>query len=942
MLNFQSRHVWRAGFLVALAVSGSAAVGCGSGDNSEIGQTVGGTGGFAFGTGGGFVVPDGSVGNGGFGAGGLGNGGFGNGGLSASGGLSGTGGTGPDASASDGGGCVTPSAPVLDTSKFPTCSNITGCTDGRCVPNALVPAAAASLLATCDSTTTCAPDIFVAYANQYTPPTCKSVSGFEGRCLSTCIPQVAEQVTLLPQDICKASERCAPCYDPRTGADTKACRQGCDTGPKNPPQTFTKCCGDRGSCVPKSIVPASDVAQLGTDTCTGTDILCAPNTLSDLTYKPPTCVSLAGLEGRCLPDCLPAIQAEKDRLPKATCDTGDLCAPCYDPVTGKDTGACTINGDKPVNPPKTFDPCCGTLGHCVPSSILTTDQQSLLGKDTCKNTGDLCAPDVFAGQGLKPDSCRALGSFDAEGRCVPACLPSIQAQASRLDQATCQTGFLCAPCYDPSTGASTGACTQNGDAPKEPAKTFPTCCGGQGECVPTALVPTSEQSQLGKDTCTDTGVLCAPTKLIDPTYKPKTCSSIGGFEGRCLASCVPAVAADAGNLPKDVCDTGELCAPCYDPFTGKATGACSLNGDKPVEPVSTFPGCCNGLGHCVPTANLTTAQQQELEVDVCSGPTLCAPDVFAAPGDKAQTCTAVFGSLNTEGRCVPNCVPAIQAQASRLSQGSCPDANELCAPCYDPITGADTTACTQNGDKPTQAPKTFPTCCGNLGVCVPSSLVPPNQTSELGPDTCTGTGVLCAPKNLTDPTVKPPTCTAPGNVEGRCLPACLPPVQAEAANLRQETCATGELCAPCYNPLDGTDTGACRINGDAPTKPKVVFAGCCAYNGTDRGTCVPPELLSASQASSLPQDTCASGFLCAPNLKVQNQSAKFPSCMLPAASLACTPPILNLGCQGGCVPDCIVPSSEKPFLSQGTSCQAGDLCAPCTDPTTGKSTGACD
>jgi len=44
-------------------------------------------------------------------------------------------------------------------------------------------------------------------------------------------------------------------------------RKGCDTGPKDPPKPFTKCCSGRGSCVAKDLVPAADVALLGKDTC---------------------------------------------------------------------------------------------------------------------------------------------------------------------------------------------------------------------------------------------------------------------------------------------------------------------------------------------------------------------------------------------------------------------------------------------------------------------------------------------------------------------------------------------------------------------------------------------------------------------------------------------------------------------------------------------------
>ena len=120
--------------------------------------------------------------------------------------------------------------------------------------------------------------------------------------------------------------------------------------------------------------------MLGKDTCTGKDDLCAPDALADSTFTPKKCVSLASAEGRCLPDCLPSVAQQGSRLPKADCAAGELCAPCYDPVTGKETGACSVNGDKPTDKPVVFDPCCGTFGHCVPSSILSTDQKAQLAK----------------------------------------------------------------------------------------------------------------------------------------------------------------------------------------------------------------------------------------------------------------------------------------------------------------------------------------------------------------------------------------------------------------------------------------------------------------------------------------------------------------------------------------------------------------------------------
>jgi len=142
-------------------------------------------------------------------------------------------------------------------------------------------------------------------------------------------------------------------------------------------------------------------------------------------------------------------------------------------------------------------------------------------------------------------------------------------------------------------------------------------------------------------------------------------------------------------------------------------------------------------------------------------------------------------------------------------------------------------------------------------------------------------------------------------------------------------------------PLDGTDTGACHINGDAPKQAKTVFAGCCPYprtNGTNRGTCVPPELVSASQASLLPQDSCASNFLCAPTVKVKDQNAKFKFCQVPALSTRVP------GRLRGRLRSRLHRARGRKaiFSPRGRPARRESMCAPCTDPTTGNSSGACD
>ncbi len=702
-------------------------------------------------------------------------------------------------------GC-NPPPPPIDPSLLPECT-IDGCSNARCVPSSLVPDSVRDLLADCDATNKCVPDAYIETSGVILLPSCRSLANAEGRCVSTCLPAVADQLDRLPQDSCADGERCAPCFDPTTGESTGACGIGCDTGPSEPPVMFADCCGGLGSCVPASLVPEADRAQLGADTCTEPDSLCAPASLLDSSARPMTCHSIADAEGRCLPDCLPAVAAQLDRLPVDVCPELNHCVPCYDPITGEDTGACRLNGDMPVDPPTTFERCCGDLGACVPASLVPADQQSQLGSDSCSDTSLLCVPDELSDPTVAPTSCRSVG--DVEGRCLPACLPAIAAQADLLPQSTCADAHLCAPCYDPTTGDDTGACRLNGDMPAEPPTTFERCCCDLGSCVPASLVPADQRSQLGQDTCSDSAALCAPDELADPSVTPPTCRSIGDFEGRCLPACLPSIAAQADRLPQSTCADAHLCAPCYDPLTGADTGACRLNGDMPAEPASTFERCCS-----------------------------------------------------------------------------------------------------------------------DAGACVPASLVPADQRSQLGQDTCTDSSALCAPDELSDPTAPPATCNSIAGAEGRCLPACLPAIAAQADQLPRDTCSVNDLCAPCYDPISGADTGACRLNGDMPAEPAYTFPGCCEYGSTARGRCVPPELVPADQRDGLPMDTCASGQLCVPNPFLADPTYTFPSC---DAGL--------LGA-GACVPDCMVSSSQRWLLRQRT-CAAGELCAPCTDPLTGDSTGAC-
>jgi hypothetical protein len=630
-----------------------------------------------------------------------------------------------DGTGDDDGGreCVYDGPPVIDPADLMSCESAT-CQGAHCLPRDFVSAEQATELADCNANEECVPDLLIRTVGQFLLASCRSLGGAEGRCLSTCIPRVAEQLDVLPVDVCAEGERCTPCFDPITGEETGSCGQACDPGPSQDPVVFPDCCGELGVCVPGSLVPEDQLDLLGSDSCTGEGALCAPRTMaSDRSFVPATCSSLIDAEGRCLPACLPDVAAQADRLPMTSCAAGELCAPCFDPLTGAATGACSIADDAPAEDPVLFADCCGGLAACVPEAFVPTDQRDLLDATGCAS-GELCAPRDLAGGSYEPQTCSSWGS--SEGRCLPACLPDVAAQAARLTRGVCDAGELCVPCYDPLTGASTGSCELEGDQPAEqPPYTFPTCCddgmgNDLGTCVPGQLVSSAEQALLGADSCTEMGFLCAPTPLANGTYQPESCDSWLGAEGRCLPSCLPDVAAQADRLKRATCGQGELCVPCFEPLEGASTGACSLDGDAPAEAPELFPTCCptagTPRGTCVPR-QAVGAQADSLPVLNCETQTgdadsyVCAPDeriedpAFEFPsctttcGATPATCLlAAFGGvIDQPGACVPSCILSERSTtlgnaATLYGQSTCAT-GEDCAPCTDPQTGAATGLC---------------------------------------------------------------------------------------------------------------------------------------------------------------------------------------------------------------------------------------------------------
>jgi hypothetical protein len=605
-------------------------------------------------------------------------------------------------------------------------------------------------------------------------------------------------------------------------------------------------------------------------------------------------------------------------------------------------------------------PCCHDLGSCMASKDLPEDSVSMLGADTCpEDSEQLCVPDSFVASKV-PALCHSVNG--AEGRCLPDCLPTVTEQASVLPKDTCPEFHKCVPCIDPIKGYWTGACGLFDDpGQREPTRVFESCCAGRGYCVSPELVSEDQRSFLGTDTCPDSQeLLCAPAIFVDdPNFSPTACRSISDAEGRCLPSCLPVITDQPITLPRDVCEDGYSCAPCFDPVTGGETEACKLPNDPgPAESPVEYGRCCDGIGACLPKDVVPENLRDYFGEDTCRANEglLCTPDAFATRAHYVPTsCRSI---AQAEGRCLPKCIPELANQSVEFPQDICPD-KFACAPCYDPRTGELTPVCTSPDDPgPKEAPKVFDRCCNGIGSCLSESLILESKNaaeaadliaSQLIEGSCDpDKGLLCTPDVFVDiENYLPPKCRSFRNTEGRCTPDCISRISDQRIILPKEDCPAHFSCAPCYDPVDGEATGICDFSTDQPTEPKYVFRPCCEGstdaegNRTYLGTCVPKDLLPASTASALEggdSSDCTvweSDTVCAPrnlakgeklvgcqaDIYLDLSNVTFAGISLGKVSLGNQP--------GACVPTCNIPPDQQSFVVQ-KSCVAGELCVPCS------------
>jgi hypothetical protein len=377
----------------------------------------------------------------------------------------------------NGGACEGPAKlEPVDPASLPACCEGAG----HCLAKDKVPGKVRRALAECPGGY-CVPDLFL---RGQTPATCTAF-GKPGACASKCIPQVTANATLLQQDTCAGGELCAPCISPLNKQPTGICELGKESAPNDcsgtdaaappptkcphegppviDPLTLPSCGTVAGShCLDAKLVAPATASKLAK--CdTG---LCVPDTLiaSGGQFIPATCASLGGAEGRCLHVSLPDVGKQADKLPQATCAARELCAPCFSPIDGADTGVCHVSCDPgPKAPPYVFPSCC-TLdgkprGRCVPSTSVSATERENLSRDVCTSTSDICVPGENLDATFKPAPCTEfsavyLGNY--EGVCLSNCLKFSGLEALAIGRGKCDAIHQCVPCKSP-TGTPTGA-----------------------------------------------------------------------------------------------------------------------------------------------------------------------------------------------------------------------------------------------------------------------------------------------------------------------------------------------------------------------------------------------------------------------------------------------------------------------------------------------------
>jgi hypothetical protein len=225
-----------------------------------------------------------------------------------------------------------------------------------------------------------------------------------------------------------------------------------------------------------------------------------------------------------------------------------------------------------------------------------------------------------------------------------------------------------------------------------------TACGdGAGHCYPKSKMPAAAGDKMAA--CDKAGEVCVQDAILEAGGgKLKSCKVevLSGAAGACITVGTMPEGSDKdqakANLKQDVCDAGEVCAPCTNPLQGNAdTGICGAVGVSDTEcaggsstasgsttTTAPAPSCCGGKGSCL-AASVVGEAGKDMTQDSCSAGLVCAPQSLVT--NKAQTCKA--GVILGKGICMNGCFNDMLQNLGGilLDKGdTCAD-DDLCVPC---------------------------------------------------------------------------------------------------------------------------------------------------------------------------------------------------------------------------------------------------------------------
>lgn len=158
-------------------------------------------------------------------------------------------------------------------------------------------------------------------------------------------------------------------------------------------------------------------------------------------------------------------------------------------------------------------------------------------------------------------------------------------------------------------------------------------------------------------------------------------------------------------------------------------------------------------------------------------------------------------------------------------------------------------------------------------------------------------------------------CKFAGSEPGGCVPLAFKQVRDNANVLQKETCEEDERCAPCIDPRDNTESGACAEQGvheqDCVGGPgdQGDVQTCCA----GLGVCLDEKAVPADSREDMSSMGCSAGRLCAPAAMADGKPKK-------CGTLA--------GLDGVCLAKCFAPMLQG-MDGLSDDCNAFEICLPC-------------